>query len=164
MIQILLKNGYPLPFIFSVIQMSIKFYFYKIKSTKIRTKVSNKYLTVSFIRTSEFVRISESFSNITRSINLKPAFTILNSLKKYITTGKDILETALHDVVYRISCNDYDDHWPNKKIIENKMQSIRRILIKKSDSPSIISNHRISLDHNFDWNKIKILGNLTTKD
>ena len=42
--------------------MSIKFYFYKIKSTKIRTKDSNKYLTVSFVRT-----ISESFSNIARS-------------------------------------------------------------------------------------------------
>jgi len=28
---------------------------------------------------------------------------------------------------------------------------------KKSGFPSVISNHRISLDHNFDWNKIKIL-------
>jgi len=28
---------------------------------------------------------------------------------------------------------------------------------KKSGSPSVISNHRISLDHNFDWNKVKIL-------
>ena len=84
--------------------MRIKFHSYKIKSIKIRTKDSNKYLTkyltVLFVRT-----ISESFSNIARSVNLKPAFTIPNTLKKYITTGKDILETASHHVVYRISCN-----------------------------------------------------------
>jgi len=63
MIQILLRNGYPLPFIFSAIQMRIKFHSYKIKSTKIQTKDSNKYLTVPFVRT-----ISKSFSNIEMSI------------------------------------------------------------------------------------------------
>jgi len=47
---------------------------------------------------------------------------IPNTLKKYITTRKDILETASHhDVVYRISCNDCDaSYWLNKKAIENK--------------------------------------------
>jgi len=33
---------------------------------------------------------------------------IPNTLKKYITTEKDILETAAHHDVYRISCNDCD--------------------------------------------------------
>jgi len=58
-----------------------------IRSTKIRTKDSNKYLTVPFVRT-----ISESFSNLARNVNLK-SFMISNTLKKYITTGKDIFET-----------------------------------------------------------------------
>jgi len=35
---------------FSAIQMRIKFHFYKIKSTKIRIKDSNKYLTVTFCK------------------------------------------------------------------------------------------------------------------
>jgi len=64
----------------------------------------NKYLTVSFVRT-----ISESFSNIARSVNLKPAFIILNTLKKYITTRKNTLEKeySAHYDVYKISCHDY---------------------------------------------------------
>jgi len=49
--MILLRNGYHLPFILSTIQMRIKFHSYKIKSTKIQTKNSNKYLTESFVRT-----------------------------------------------------------------------------------------------------------------
>jgi len=28
---------------------------------------------------------------------------------------------------------------------------------KKSDSPSVISNHQISLNHNFDWSNVRIL-------
>lgn len=85
MIKILLQNGYSFPFIFSSIQMRIKFHSNKTnKITTNQVREYNKYLTVPFVRT-----ISESFSNIAKSVNLKPAFTIPNTLKKYITTGKD---------------------------------------------------------------------------
>ena len=70
-----------------------------------------------------------------------------NTLKKYITTGKDILETASHhDVVYRISCNDCDASYigqTKRQLKTRNLQSIRQISIKKSGFPSVISNHRI---------------------
>jgi len=47
---------------------------------------------------------------------------------------------------------------------QTKRQLKTRIIEHSSDinkesikNPSVISNHWISLDHNFDWNKIKIL-------
>jgi len=99
----------------------------------------------------------EFFSNITKSVNLKPAFTNPNILKKYITTGKDIFEiTAHHDVVYKISCHDCDVSYIGQtkgqlrtRIAEHALDIKSINLITKSDSPSVISN-RISLYHNFD--------------
>ena len=89
MIQILLRNGYPLSFIFSSIQMRIKFHSYNRKITKNQARDYYKYLTVPFVRT-----ISESFSNIEMSIQKCQfkTFMISNILKKYIT-GKNTLDS-----------------------------------------------------------------------
>jgi len=54
MIQVLLRNG--CPFIFSSIQMRIKFHSNNRKTTKNQVREYNKYLTVPFVRI-----ISESF-------------------------------------------------------------------------------------------------------
>ena len=61
-----------------------------------------------------------------------------------------------HDIVYRISCNDCDASLARQKG-KTRIAEHSSDINKKSSSPSVISNHRISLNHNFDWKKVKIL-------
>jgi len=61
-----LKNEYPLPFIFST-QTRIKFHLNCNRNCQhIQQKENNRYFTISFVRT-----ISESLSNVAKSVNLK---------------------------------------------------------------------------------------------
>ncbi|KYN37533.1 hypothetical protein ALC56_08095 [Trachymyrmex septentrionalis] len=126
--------------IFSSIRMRIKIHFNKIIKKQVREY--NK-------------TISESFSNIAKSVNLKPAFTIPNTLKKYITTGKDTLERTVlvhHNVIYKNSCHDCDASYigQRKRQLKTRIAEHSSNINKKSGSPSVISNHQISLNHNFD--------------
>jgi len=111
-INILLNNSYPLQFIFSSIRSRINFMIKKDPSkifkkkergntSKIADNTNKKdYFTVPHIYT-----ISESFSPIAKKFNFNIFFNIPNTLKKYIKTGKDSLDTmSRQDVVYKINC------------------------------------------------------------
>lgn len=74
---------------------------------------TNPYFTVPYIKA-----ISQSLTPITKNLSL--AFSIANTLKKYITTGKDILQLELmsrNDIVYRINCRNCEAKY---KAIKNQ--------------------------------------------
>jgi len=104
-INLLLKNGYPLEFIFSNIQNRIKKLFLKKShNTSIIPHTSNdppkKYFTVPYIK-----HISNSFKFISVKFGCPMAFTIPNILSTFIKTGKDRIEGSSRcNVVYRIDC------------------------------------------------------------
>ena len=90
------------------------------------------------------------------------AFSIPNKLNKYIKTGKDLLEPLSHsDVVYKIFCHDCDATYvgQTKRQLKTRIQEHKSDINKKSGSPSVISNHRLSTNHDFDWNDVQILDN-----
>ena len=84
----------------------------------------------------------------------KLAYTIPNMLNKYVKRGKDKLDILSNQgVVYKIF---YDCHLCESK--EEKRLDCRNINVNKStSSPTIIMNHHIECNHNFDWSNIKIL-------
>lgn len=65
------------------------------------------------------------------------------------------------DVVYKISCLDCDASYTGqtKRQLRTRINEHRSDIKKKSGSPSVISDHRITCDHEFDWNGVKILDN-----
>jgi len=66
--------------------------------------------------------ISESFRNITKKDDFNLAYTITNSLQKYIKTGKDKLNpVSCCGVVYKINYHDCDASYvgQTKKVTKN---------------------------------------------
>jgi len=92
-------------------------------------------------------------------------FRILWKNWKYHNWKRYFWDKAHHDVVYKISCHDCDASYIVRqtkgqlktRIAEHALDIKSINLIKKSDSPNIISKHWISLNHNFDWNNVRIL-------
>jgi len=66
------------------------------------------------------------------------------------------------DIVYKITCHDCD---ASSKRRQTKRQLGTRIkehfsdINKKSGSPSVISHHRIHMNHKINWNQVKIMEN-----
>jgi len=44
-----------------------------------------------------------------------------------------------------------------KRLLKTRVKEHRTDIKKSSGSPSVISDHRLKLDHDFDWEKIHIL-------
>jgi len=104
--------------------------------------------------------ISESFLPITNKCNVKTGFSIFNTLRKFFNFGKDPLHSLSHnDVVYKISCQDCEATYvgQTKSQLKTRLQEHSADIKKKNDPPSVISNHRINDNHDFNWIDIEIL-------
>lgn len=44
-----------------------------------------------------------------------------------------------------------------KRQLGTRLKEHRSDINKRSGSPSVVSSHRINLDHDFDWNNVEIL-------
>jgi len=103
--------------------------------------------------------ISEKFKKISKKHDLKLAYSSVNSLNKFITTGKDKLNSlGSCDVVYKINCQDCNASYvgQTKRLLKTRIKEHVND-IKKSGSPSVISNHRLSHNHEFDWEGVRTL-------
>jgi len=159
-INLLLKNGYPIEFIFSNIRNRIKTLVSKSQNTPIIPHTSDnppkKYFTVPYIK-----HISNSFTSISVKFGYPMAFTILNTLSTFIKTGKDKIEGSNRcNVVYRIDCKDCDACYvgQTKRRLITRANEHKNDINKKSGTLSVISTHRLQ-GHDFDWNSVRILDN-----
>jgi len=102
--------------------------------------------------------LKASYPSPTNAI-LKLAF-IFNTLKKFFNFGKDPLYSSSHnDVVYKISCQNCEATYvgQTKRQLKTRILEHSADIKKESGPPSVISNHRINDDHDFNWTDIKIL-------
>lgn len=148
---------YPFPFIFSAIRRGeIKFHFYNTNnSITNKQKIKNKYFTVLYVRS-----VSESFVPVASTINLKAAFSISKTLNKLIKVVKERLDPLSNqDVIYKISCLDCNTSYvgQTKRCLHTRVHEHSSEINKKMGSFSVISDHVIKFNHNFDWKEVKIL-------
>jgi len=61
--------------------------------------------------------------------------------------------------VYKISCEDCDASYvgQTKRKLNTRLHEHISDIKKITSSPSVISDHRTNLNHNFKWNEAKIL-------
>ncbi|KAG5317335.1 CYB protein, partial [Acromyrmex heyeri] len=78
------------------------------------------------------------------------AFTIPNILRSFIKRGKNDLEHVQNqNVIYKISCEDCDVSYVGQTKRQLKTRLHEHDINISSKSPSVISNHRIEENHNF---------------
>jgi len=167
-IKVLLNNGYPLSFIFNTIRSRITLHSKKETLTPfkiIETDTNNngdlttkkEFFTIPYIKS-----ISESFIPVAKKYGFDIAFSISHTLSNFIKCGKDGLDIMSHrGVVYKISCHDCDASYvgQTKRQLRTRIKEHISDIRKKNDSPSVISEHRLNLNHDFDWQNVRIIDN-----
>jgi len=116
--------------------------------------ILKEYFCVFYIST-----VSESFAPLASKYSFNIAYSIPNTLRRYIKYGKDSLDPTVtrQDIVYKISCHDCEASYigQTKRQLRTRINEHISDINKKSKLPSVISNHRLEFRHDFEWNNIK---------
>ncbi|KYN09297.1 hypothetical protein ALC57_18593 [Trachymyrmex cornetzi] len=161
MINTLLNNGYPLDFLFNTINNRIRSFIHnkKLNQTNHKDLIDNNikiYCTLPYVREKN---LTEKFHNVYRNYNLNIAYKPVNSLNKFIKTGKDRLDKMdNNNVVYKISCCDCDCSYvgQTKRKLKTRIKE-HKSDIRKSNNHSVVSLHQLEYGHQIDWDNINIL-------
>jgi len=157
-IKILLDNGYPLHLIFSSIRRRLHIFSYSniITSNERDEKLPHFYFTIPYVAC-----IAKSFIQYFKNIPFcKLAFTCFNKLSKFIKIHKDFLPFSLRcNVVYQIDCLDCDASYvgQTKRMLHTKVGEHRSHIRRNSAQLSVITDHRLQAEHEFDWGNAKVL-------
>jgi len=158
----LLDNCFPLPFIFSTINTRLKTLANKFvteinmnDNDKLMMEDKKNFFTIPYIKS-----ISESFLPIARKYGFDIAYTIPNTLSRYIIRGKDRIDSmSQNDCVYKISCSNCDSSYvgQTKRQLETRLKEHKSDIKKKNGMLSVVSNHRLDCNHEMNWNGVAIL-------
>ena len=160
--EILIKNNYPIDFIFRTIRDRIKSVIQRINipnnvhnDQKNQNDRGPSYFTVPY-----FDNVSNKFRDITRDIDVRISFFSLNKLNNIIKTHKDKLSHTSHsNIVYKINCNDCNASYVGQtgRQLNTRIKEHRNHINRNTSTKSVITEHKINFQHEFDWDNIEIL-------
>ena len=81
-------------------------------------------------------------------------------MRNFIRAQKDILPIQSNkNVVYKISCKNCDASYVGQTMrqLKTRMSEHRNHIHRNTTTQSVITEHRINLDHEFDWENVQIL-------
>jgi len=142
-IKILMDNGYPSDLIFKTIRERLFYRFNHQKSKKHSSSNidhnSSKiiYFTIPYI-SSIAKKFIQKFKNISFC---KLAFTCFNKLSKFIKVHKD----------------DASYVGQTKRMLNTRISEHRNHIKRNSSQTSVITDHRLEFDHDFDWDNVEVL-------
>jgi len=113
-----------------------------------------KFFTIPYLNS-----ISESFIPVIKKYCYDIAFTIPHTLNTFIKGGKDSLDPMSHlGVVYKMTFHDCNASYvgQTKRQLRTRIKEHVSDINKKNGSPSVISEHRLNFNHDFEWENIKI--------
>ena len=157
-INILLTNGYPIEIIFGNIKKRLHKIFFNNKPDDNTIECNNEktYFTIPYVE-----GISYKFKYIFKDDPMiSMAYTGLNRLSRFIRAQKDKLQQeSRSNVVYKINCMDCEASYVGQtgRLLKTRISEYRNHINRNTAQASVITEHRISLSHDFDWNNIEIL-------
>jgi len=154
---ILRNNCYPA----DLINKKIKDRLIVIKKNKISeecvtkdNKDMSKTMVVPFVK-----GISNGIKRIVNNC-VNVSFSIPKKLDSIIKKGKNKLELKQNTgVVYRLDCKDCEQVYIRqiKRHLETKIREPKNNIKNASGNYSVVTNHRLSTDHEFKWDNVSIL-------
>ena len=156
-IDILLNNGYPIDLIFSKMRGRLKKLFFESKDngTPVLEKKERRIITLPYIK-----KVSETVASAIDKNQFLIGYKCLNRLNGIIKRHKDKdPKEANNNVIYKINCNDCDATYvgQTKRKLRTRVNEHRKNINKDASEYSVITEHRIEQNHNFDWDNPEIL-------
>ncbi|XP_029674796.1 uncharacterized protein LOC115242551 [Formica exsecta] len=163
-VNILLKSGYPLSFIFSTLQERIKTLIITNNKQIDTTQTTIPTDSASNNRTHYFnipyiPLFSEQFRPVVRDLKTKISYTGVNKLKKFIRVQKDILHNEIrNNVVYKITCKDCNASYVGQtsRFLKTRIAEHKNHIRKNTAQHSVITDHRLN-NHEFAWDEVEVL-------
>jgi len=159
-IKLILKNNcYPDNIVDKVVSKRYKFLkINKFKRTNDRCLENldslNNVMTLPYIH-----NLSEDIKRSLRNI-VDVRFTIPKKLDTIIRKGKDRLDAQrVTEIVYKINCKDCDKVYigQTKKHLATRIKEHKNNINNSSGNFSVVTDHRLTFNHDFDWLKPNIL-------
>jgi len=159
-INILIDNCFPLSFIFNTINRRIRTlantnHIDKKGKVQGSQMIKKNFFTIPYVRS-----ISESFLPLAKKYGYDIAYSVPNTLNRFIKRGKDKIEpTMQNDVVYKINCQDCNSSYvgQTKRKLGTRLKEHMVDINKKNGILSVISNHILENNHEMNWNGAQIL-------
>ncbi|KYN19120.1 hypothetical protein ALC57_08544 [Trachymyrmex cornetzi] len=160
-VKLLMDNDYPLDFVLKTMNMRIKKIINNFNVTN--NKKSNidvikgkiKWFSIPYIE-----GISNKFKNFINGMVHKVSFFSVNKLNKFIRVHKDSLPIeSIRNVVYRINCCDCDASYVGQtgRKLKTRISEHRKHINSTTSSKSVITDHRLQCEHDFDWENVEVL-------
>jgi len=104
--------------------------------------------------------ISETVASMFEKSVFTVGFRGLNKLSNIVRVQKDYIEHShRNNVVYKINCKDCEASYvgQTKRQIRTRMKEHYNNIKTDKSKHSVLTEHALNYNHNFDWNNIKIL-------
>lgn len=158
--QILLNNCYPSQLCDSIIKKRIK-YLYATEGTQ--SSNNKKSFDTSNCVVLPYIKgLSEEVRRIMNGHGLDVLYTVPRKLDCLISKGKDQLPANKRtNVIYKLTCNDCSACYigQTKRYLETRIKEHFKDIKKHESNYSVVSNHRASYNHDFNWSAVFILHN-----
>ncbi|EZA46430.1 hypothetical protein X777_00167 [Ooceraea biroi] len=103
---------------------------------------------------------SGHIKRIFKQCNIECVFSVANKLNCLIRLGKDRLTNGLNMCsVYKINCLICNACYigQTKRHVQKRIKEHKSDISKHEGCRSVVSDHRLNNDHDFDWQNIEIL-------
>jgi len=153
--NILINNGYPIKLINRQINNRCKYIAHNRNGGNNNDNMNNKNGTLLIPYAG---KVSYDIKRILNNV-LDVRFTIPRRLDTLIKKGKDSLkDSQLTEVVYKLNCKDCDKAYvgQTKRHVGTRIKEHFNN-IKSTSNYSVVTNHRLSFNHDFEWDKPNIL-------
>ncbi|XP_018375985.1 PREDICTED: uncharacterized protein LOC108769469 [Trachymyrmex cornetzi] len=162
-IETLLNNDYPVDFIFNVMNDRLKSLLHG--KTLMQNSdndngtdvINNMWFAFPYV-----TKVSDKFRDITKDYKVNLAYFSLNKLSCFIKTHKDpVPNMSKKNAVYKIKCNNCDASYvgQTKRTVKTRINEHRNDIRKNINNHSVITEHRLNYNHDFDWDNIEIMDN-----
>jgi len=151
------KNNYPIEFIRKQLNKRL----HKLKSqnpgnSQVKEKPDMRCIVFPRVKNLNH-KLKRLFNKSEFKLICKPA----NKLnEQIIKRGKDKIPISQEQgVVYKVNCKNCDSCYigQTKRSVETRMKEHESNIRSTSNKRSVISEHRIRYNHNFNWKNVKIL-------
>ncbi|KYN12195.1 hypothetical protein ALC57_15646 [Trachymyrmex cornetzi] len=159
-INILRDNDYPLKFIFDVINKRLKNIRVRGAAYNNQDQNSVDQVTNVSLFTVPFIPLATKKFNQFNRKDIKVSFYSMNKLQKYLKVHKDPrLRLSKNNVEYRINCNDCDASYVEQtsRQLRTRIAEHRNHIRWNTSSRSVITEHRLENNHDFNWDEIEVL-------
>jgi len=158
--SVLRNNGYPV----KLVNRKINNRFNYLTKNKINKnnddnnveKIDNRMVSMNI---PYFGNISEDIKRIVQNI-VEVRYTIPKKLDTLIKSGKDKLDLQrVTEIVYKINCKNCDMAYigQTKRHLGTRIKEHKSNIKNSSGNFSVVTEHRLNFNHDFDWEKPNIL-------